>query len=271
MRFIYFVLLVSFLVLSTGTFDIANASGEGIFLQENFENYSFGTTEFPTIGEENCKKLAGCPDSTCPKKPLVVSRKHSKTGKKSLRFIFNKNNKVNHNNGYCAFRNEIRYDNLNLPYGSEAWFAWSLYPEVNYEKKIIPYMSNGDSWITQFKTASSGNTGGIQIRKNNKGYFFSTGKDGVNLGPVNFNKWNDIVIRLRYEGSDRGGRTIWLNGEKYFLPEAYENEGDLDFKLGLYGWQPDGRTIHYIDNVVIVKGASNYETMRNALNNSVSD
>ncbi len=225
-----------------------------IVIDDNMESYTLGQTNLPNASLENCEAWSQCNSpAECPTSPLIISSKQARDGDQSLRFEFNKNNWILHGDGYCALRNEIRYD-VNLKYEKECWYGFSVFPTLN-EDSSVKYNSDGDSWICQIKNeCGSGNIAGVQIR----GDVFKNSKNGKTLGTVNYNEWNDIVLHYTY--SEDGFLEYWVNDE-YHVENKSESSDNckIDFKIGCYGWHPLGKTILYFDAIKIKKGKGYYE------------
>ncbi len=221
-------------------------------VNQDVETLAVGAVTVDGTSRENCAAWSQCNGGVCPDNPLIVSNNQARDGSKSLRFEFNQNNFILHGDGYCALRDEIRWD-VDLTHGEEAWYGFSVFPTLG-EGGSVKYNSSGDSWICQIKNeCGSGNRGGLQIKGDN----FSFG--GTNLATVKYNQWNDIVIHYKYH-STAGYRIIWVNGVQV-LNENYNTQTSsckIDFKIGMYGWQPNGKTVLYFDAIKVKKGSGSY-------------
>ncbi len=221
-------------------------------INQDVETLAVGAVAVDGTSRENCAAWSQCNDGVCPDNPLMVSDKQARLGHKSLRFEFDKNNWILHGDGYCALRNEIRWD-TNIIHGEEAWIGFSVFPTLG-EDGSVKYNSDGDSWICQIKNeCGSGNRGGIQIR----GDVFRTAKDGVDLGPVKYNEWNDIVLHYKYHETN-GFINYYVNGalnSRSFNTST--NSCKIDFKIGCYGWHPVGKTVVYFDEIKGLIGEGN--------------
>ncbi len=238
-------------------------------VNENWETYSTGTTSFANIGEENCTTLlstsTSCVSSNCPAGgPIVVSADRSRDpGSKSLRFDYRVGNRTYHPEAnLCSARNEVRWS-VGAAYGGESWYGFSVYP-CTAACGAVKYMSSGDSWICQIKNRDgSGNRGGVQIREEGGRFMFKNGASQLSswLGDVKFDQWNDIILRVVYKSAANGGGIeYWVNGRKTFIAQDYNSAGGmLDFKVGMYGWDPTGTTVHYYDAIKARIGTGIYQ------------
>lgn len=234
-----------------GLFLLNNSQAQYV-IDLDFESHELGAVTVDGASRENCAGWSQCNDGVCPPIPLMVSDIQAREGNKSLRFEFDKNNWILHGDGYCALRNEIRWDS-DIRLGEEAWIGFSVFPTLG-EDGSVKYNSDGDSWICQLKNeCGPGNRGGIQIR----GDVFRISRDGMELGPVKYNEWNDIVLHYKYHETN-GFINYYVNGNMYSRNyNTSSNSCKIDFKIGLYGWHPQGKTVIYFDEIKVLIGEGN--------------